>query len=201
MEDKEGRHFSIHAPLITCWQYFGTGTAPSFSLCHDLAEEEELVFLQFHLPPSSCSISVKSIPLCFPSHLPPLVLFPLLFFFFDRLLNYFLLQIILQIESKWDKEGVKQCCEIVMYKKHEKCNIPRIDNLKYSTYFTLIFIFWFNFFVLLCTFEKCYAPFCYLNQDPDEYIKSWLDFVGLLALTVLSHYSWTGNNGTLPKVV
>lgn len=77
---RRGRHFSIHAPLITCWQYFGTGTAPSFSLCHDLAEEKELVFLQFHLPPCSCSISVKSIPLCFPSHLPPLVLFPLLFF-------------------------------------------------------------------------------------------------------------------------
>lgn len=41
-KDGEDRQVDIHAPIITSWQYFGTGTAPSFSLCHDLAEIREV---------------------------------------------------------------------------------------------------------------------------------------------------------------
>ncbi len=49
-EDEEERHFYIRAPLITCWQDCGAGTAPSFSLRHDLAERGEVLFLQFPPP-------------------------------------------------------------------------------------------------------------------------------------------------------
>ncbi len=46
-KDEKERCFYICVPLITRWQGFGSGAAPFFSLCHDLAERREAVFLQF----------------------------------------------------------------------------------------------------------------------------------------------------------